>query len=564
VAGAVLAAALVTLAGFAVRRPLARVPENTLKFAVGVLLSAFGVFWMGEGLGYSWPGRDVSLLGLLAAIAAFALLAVTVIRRSAATRRGILGCVVLVIACSPRVAQAQARTSPLSRPAYDPERYDENWSFLRDPSQRTDFFDPIKWIRLGQQGSWFLTLGGELRERFQDVRNSEFGFTSPARDEHGYHRIFLLADTHLGPHFRTFVELVNGEIVGAVTDPPPAEQDPLDLLQGFADLVLSVGNGGNLTLRGGRQEMTFGSSRLISFRETPNVRRAFDGARAFWTVKRRRLDAFVVRPVNPQLHVFDDIADQTQLLWGVYTTGPSLDLYYLGLNHKNATFAQGVARENRHTIGARIFGKRTGFDWHEARDFHRRPRTDSDFSFDWDVEGAFQFGSFGAATISAWMISSDWGYTLAEVRFAPRLGLKADALSGDHNLQDNRLGTFNPLYPALQYYSQFGLFAPANLLNLQPNITLDFTEAWSVNLAWGSLWRESTADAFYQPAVEPVPGTITGERRVGYEASANLAWQATVHLTVLGTYAHFAPGGSVSQAGGRSGDYLLALGQFRF
>jgi uncharacterized membrane protein len=86
-AGAVLAAALVTLAGFALRRPLARVPENTLKFAVGVLLSAFGVFWMGEGLGYSWPGRDLALLGLIGAVALLALLIVATIQGTASTNR---------------------------------------------------------------------------------------------------------------------------------------------------------------------------------------------------------------------------------------------------------------------------------------------------------------------------------------------------------------------------------------------------------------------------------------------------------------------------------------------
>jgi hypothetical protein len=242
----------------------------------------------------------------------------------------------------------------------------------------------------------------------------------------------------------------------------------------------------------------------------------------------------------------------------------SLDLYYLGLDHKNATFAQGTGREHRHMVGARLFGRRTGFDWHEARDFRRHGRSDNDFSLDWDVEGGFQFGSFGTANIRAWMISSDWGYTLSEVRFSPRLGLKADALSGDRNLRDNRLGTFNPLYPALQYYSQVGLFAPANLLNLQSNVTLDFSKDLSVNAAWSSLWRERKADAFYRPAVEPVPGTATGERHIGQEASVNLAWQATVHMTVTGTYAHFAPGGSVKSVSGHSGDYLLALGQFKF
>jgi uncharacterized membrane protein len=58
-----LAACLVVLAvGVILHKPLARVPENTLKFAVGVMLSAFGVFWTGEGLGIDWPGQDLSLI----------------------------------------------------------------------------------------------------------------------------------------------------------------------------------------------------------------------------------------------------------------------------------------------------------------------------------------------------------------------------------------------------------------------------------------------------------------------------------------------------------------------
>jgi uncharacterized membrane protein len=60
-----LAAAVVIGAGFAVRRPLARVPENTLKFFVGGMLCSFGMFWAGEGLGVDWPGGDVALPILL-------------------------------------------------------------------------------------------------------------------------------------------------------------------------------------------------------------------------------------------------------------------------------------------------------------------------------------------------------------------------------------------------------------------------------------------------------------------------------------------------------------------
>ena len=64
--GAVAALILVIVLGFALHRPLAAVPENTLKFVVGVLLTAFGTFWIGEGIGVAWPGADLSLLALIA------------------------------------------------------------------------------------------------------------------------------------------------------------------------------------------------------------------------------------------------------------------------------------------------------------------------------------------------------------------------------------------------------------------------------------------------------------------------------------------------------------------
>jgi uncharacterized membrane protein len=68
VVGAGLAVVLVTAAGFAVHRPLARVPENGLKFVVGVLLTSFGTFWGAEGAGAHWPGGDAALLGVIATV----------------------------------------------------------------------------------------------------------------------------------------------------------------------------------------------------------------------------------------------------------------------------------------------------------------------------------------------------------------------------------------------------------------------------------------------------------------------------------------------------------------
>jgi uncharacterized membrane protein len=87
-AAAAAAAVLVVIAaGVAVRAPLARVPENTLKFGVGVMLTSFGIFWGAEGAGADWPGGDAALLVIIPATLAFALALVAVLRRPRAAAR---------------------------------------------------------------------------------------------------------------------------------------------------------------------------------------------------------------------------------------------------------------------------------------------------------------------------------------------------------------------------------------------------------------------------------------------------------------------------------------------
>src|SRR5207248_1064154 len=79
-AAASTAVVLVALTGVALGRPLARVPENTMKFSVGVMLTSFGTFWGAEGAGASWPGGDAALLVLVPAVAAVSLALVAWLR----------------------------------------------------------------------------------------------------------------------------------------------------------------------------------------------------------------------------------------------------------------------------------------------------------------------------------------------------------------------------------------------------------------------------------------------------------------------------------------------------
>jgi Ca2+/H+ antiporter, TMEM165/GDT1 family len=86
--GAVLAILLVVIVGIFVHRPLSRVPENGLKFAVGLMLITFGTFWAGEGIGIEWPASDATIVILLGAYAISGVLAIWVARRLLDVQRG--------------------------------------------------------------------------------------------------------------------------------------------------------------------------------------------------------------------------------------------------------------------------------------------------------------------------------------------------------------------------------------------------------------------------------------------------------------------------------------------
>jgi uncharacterized membrane protein len=84
--GAALAIVLVGMTGAVLRHPLSRVPENTMKFVVGAMLTTFGAFWGGEGVGVAWPGQDVAILAILVFVLTFAAVSVRALRPKSSAR----------------------------------------------------------------------------------------------------------------------------------------------------------------------------------------------------------------------------------------------------------------------------------------------------------------------------------------------------------------------------------------------------------------------------------------------------------------------------------------------
>jgi Alginate export len=186
-------------------------------------------------------------------------------------------------------------------------RYDEDYSYLRDPAKRTGaWWERFKYIPLDANGNAYLTLGMELRFREEAYRNFNWG--ELPTNGYQWYRALPYADLHLGPNLRLFGQLIGAWVTDKVTV-GGIDETGFEPLQAFADIKLPLASGTDLTLRGGRQLMSYGTERLISLRYGPNVLRSFDTALASVTTDAWRVDAFFAQPVQNMVGSFNDRFD---------------------------------------------------------------------------------------------------------------------------------------------------------------------------------------------------------------------------------------------------------------
>ena len=129
-------------------------------------------------------------------------------------------------------------------------------------------------------------------------------------------------------------------------------------------------------------------------------------------------------------------------------------------------------------------------------------------SLDWDVEAMNQVGRIGLQDVEAWAFGSLAGYTLTGLPWKPRLGIQVDAASGDRSPTDNRLNTFNPLFPNGYYVTLAGYTGYVNFIHVKPSVTVHPLANLKLMGAVGFQWRETTADAVYTQPTIPVAGTV--------------------------------------------------------
>jgi len=433
--------------------------------------------------------------------------------------------------------------------------YDEDARYLASAECRSGFLDSLQFIPLsGEDENRYLSFGFWIRERGEYVSNPNWSDT-PRGNAYLMQRYFLHADLHLGERFRLFGELASSLLNERNGGPRPGlDEEKIYVHQGFLDLGLEKSDNDSLTLRAGRQEVALGSENLVSTRDGRNIRRSFDGARLTWVKRDWTLDLLALRSVRDNMGYFDDPPDHAESFWAAYASHPfrflpegNIDLYYMGLDKKNVPFdGKGTGREQRETIGTRLWGTTEHWDYND--------------------EFSFQFGSFRSYAIRAWALSTEHGYRIDSVPLKPRFGLRALALSGDHNPSSRTLGTFNSIYEKGPYFSYAELFARRNLIAVQPSANLKLSKSVSLLFNPAFYWRESTRDGLYNIGGGViVPGLTSNARYIATQGSAQVHWQMTRNLSWFTELGHFFPGEFIKQAApGKNINYWTSWLDIRF
>jgi len=220
-------------------------------------------------------------------------------------------------------------------------RFDEDYSYLRDPARSADFFDPLKYIPFGPYDDVYLTLNGEARFRYDNTDHRNLAVSPAATPSRTPGRLPIFApaagtntnqlykqryelggDLHLGPNLRFYADLYHGQQTGHNVGPtiPGNQRDELGLVNGFGELY-GIIDDAKTGLRAGRQMVYLGNNLQVRANVSTNLPSpVFDGFRAYRDWGFARVDAFGFNLVRFNDGLLQDLDIAHTNLWGVYTS----------------------------------------------------------------------------------------------------------------------------------------------------------------------------------------------------------------------------------------------------
>ncbi len=435
-------------------------------------------------------------------------------------QRGINALVICLLA----ITQADAQTFELLR-------FDEDYSFLATEKDRS-VYTALKFIPLGKANYW--TIGGDERQELSSFNNEDWGGHHLGRNNFLLQRYDLQLDLHPGNKFRIFLQVRSALEEGRKDGPRPIDQDRLNIQNLFCDFRLWRCTRDSLTLRVGKQEMNYGSARIISVQDGSNTRIDFAGVKYIYQRKSFSIDFFAMESDIVHYGIFDNRLSDALNLLGVYTTihipeWDHLDLYYIGSRKDSSIYEAGIAREQRNTFGVRVW--KAGASW------------------SYDIESDYQSGKFGQSDISAWALFIDLSFHLPRILLKPDIGIKTDFTSGNKHLGKGDLGTFNALYPRSAYFGYNPLVGAGNLIDLHHYLIVHPVEKMTITLDALFNWRYSVNDGVYTPlASYNLKGTRSEERYIGTSYTFKLEYALSAFLALMAGFQYFEAGPFLDRA----------------
>jgi len=401
-------------------------------------------------------------------------------------------------------------------PDFKSLRYEENYGYLKNDTVKNDWYKALKFTPLNQSGTLYLSFGGDLRYQYFYAKNETWGDDPKDNDGYILGRFLLHSDFHAGTHFRTFIQIQGSTADGRI-DPSPVEQNPLELHQAFAEVSFVNTAASKLLFRVGRQELSYGSQRIVAVRDGPNNRQSFDGVKLIAAKGNYLADFFYSHYVVARDAIFNDTSNADKQFWGSYFVINKIpviknaDLYYFGYKRAKATFDDGAGEETRHSFGTRLWGKYQNWRY--------------------DGEAVYQFGSFDTKDIKAWTASLNTGYLFTAIKFHPEIGLKGEVISGDSRKGDDQLETFNPLFPRGAYFGLAAVIGPSNLIDFHPSLNFELSKNIDWVIDYDMFWRYSSNDGIYATNTSLIyPGNTTDSKKIGNQLESEIVWQPNQYL----------------------------------
>ena len=406
----------------------------------------------------------------------------------------------------------------------------------------------VDWSPASRLPRW-LRIGVQVRGRFEAPSGASAA--SSASDAYYLSRLRVDIAFHPAGWLQLFAQAQDARVAAYNGSPSAAVYNPVDLRQAY--IAIEREGRVNLALRAGRQELAFGSERVIGAADW-GMSRSFDAAAVSFSRNRDRVDLFAGSPVLVDGSRFDR-HKPGEHLYGVYASfrevlpGVAVEPYLLFKQNLLVKSEGGLGGDALvASPGIRIAGRAPG-------------------RLDYAVEALLQRGSWSADRIAASAQSLVVGWTVSPSPLQPRISGEYNRASGDSAAKDGARGTFDQFYPSNHlYYGMIDQFAWKNLENWRAGFDCAPVRKLKLRTDFNQFYLATVQDALYNSAgASAILNRGATSRHIGAEWNAVALYQWSRIWKFGGGYGRLFAGGFLKQSGaafGYSYPYLMFVGSF--